>query len=73
MIASDAKPVPRLTRRTVVRAGVRLAYAAPLVVACLQHEMWNTYEIEFKAQVCNDAGAKVANARFVKVTGQFSF
>jgi hypothetical protein len=48
--------------------GALYGIKAPLVVACFQHEMWNTYEIEFKAQVCNDAGAKTANARFVKVT-----
>jgi hypothetical protein len=40
----------------------------PLVTACYEQEKWNTYEIEFKAQVCNAQGQKTANARMVKVT-----
>jgi hypothetical protein len=48
--------------------GAVYSIKAPLVTACYQQEMWNTYEIEFKAQVCDAQGQKTANARFVKVT-----
>ena len=48
--------------------GALYSIKAPLVTACYQQEMWNTYEIEFKAQVCNAQGQKTANARMVKVT-----
>ncbi len=48
--------------------GALYGIRAPSVVACFQHEQWNTYEIEFKAQVCNEQGQKTANAKFVKVT-----
>jgi hypothetical protein len=40
---------------------------APLEVACFDAEQWNVYEIEFRAQVCNQQGEKTANARFVEV------
>jgi hypothetical protein len=40
--------------------------SAPLVSACHKEEEWNTYEIEFKAQVCaNDQ--QTAPAKFVEV------
>jgi hypothetical protein len=48
--------------------GALYGVSAPLVVACFQQEMWNTYEIEFKAQICNAQGQKTANARLVKAT-----
>jgi hypothetical protein len=48
--------------------GAVYSIKAPLVVACYQQEMWNTYEIDFKAQTCNAQGQKTANARMVKVT-----
>lgn len=38
----------------------------PLVVACKKEDEWNTYEVEFKAQVCNGA-QKTANAKFTSV------
>ena len=40
---------------------------APLVVACFDQLMWNTYEIEFKAPIYDARGTKTANARFTKV------
>lgn len=47
--------------------GAIYGVAAPLTVACFQEEMWNTYEAEFKAQVCNAEGQKTANAKFTMV------
>ena len=41
---------------------------APLVTACFPGGQWNTYEIEFKANVCDPQGRKTANARIVKAT-----
>jgi hypothetical protein len=40
--------------------------AAPLVSACKKEEEWNIYEIEFKAQVCEN-GQQTAPAKFVEV------
>lgn len=40
--------------------------AKPLAVACYKGEEWNTYEIEFKAQVCVN-GQQMAPAKFVSV------
>jgi Domain of Unknown Function (DUF1080) len=41
----------------------------PLVVACTQHETWNTYEIEFKGSVWDTSSppSKTKNAIFVQV------
>ena len=41
----------------------------PLVVACTQHETWNTYEIEFKGSVWDTSAPpnKTKNATFVQV------
>ncbi len=41
----------------------------PLVVACHMELVWNTYEIEFKSSVWNDATppVKTQNAEFIKV------
>ena len=41
---------------------------APSETACFMGGQWNTYEIEFKANVCNASGQKTANARIVKAT-----
>jgi|GEM_PF-3905013 len=38
----------------------------PLAVACYKGEEWNTYEIEFKAQVCVN-GTKTVDAKVVEV------
>jgi hypothetical protein len=38
----------------------------PLVTACHKEEEWNIYEVEFKAQVCNN-GQQTTPARFVEV------
>jgi hypothetical protein len=46
--------------------GALYSIKAPLVVACKKEDEWNTYEIEFKANVCTN-GAKTANAEFVDV------
>ncbi len=46
--------------------GALYSIAPPLVVACNKEDEWNTYEIEFKANVCNN-GQKSANAKFVEV------
>lgn len=46
--------------------GALYSIAPPLVVACHKEDEWNTYEIEFKANVCNN-GQKSSNARFVEV------
>lgn len=46
--------------------GALYSIKPPLVVACKKEDEWNTYEIEFKAQVCNN-GEKTANAKFVEV------
>jgi hypothetical protein len=47
--------------------GAIYGVSAPLEVACFDAEQWNVYEIEFRAQVCNQVGQKTANARFVEV------
>ena len=47
--------------------GAVYGISAPLVVACNEEEVWNTYEIEFQANVCNN-GQKTASAKFVEVT-----
>jgi hypothetical protein len=41
--------------------------AAPLVVACYQYLIWNTYEIEFKSSVWDATGKKTKDAVMVKV------
>lgn len=41
---------------------------APSSTACYMGGQWNTYEIEFKANVCNAQGQKTANARIVRAT-----
>jgi hypothetical protein len=41
---------------------------APLSVACYQEELWNTYEIEFRAPRYDEQGNKVSNARMLLVT-----
>jgi hypothetical protein len=46
--------------------GALYSIKPPLVVACHKEDEWNTYEIEFKAQVCNN-GQKTANAKFIEV------
>ncbi len=46
--------------------GAIYGVSAPLVVACHQEEVWNTYEIEFKAQVCEN-GQKTQSANFPEV------
>jgi 3-keto-disaccharide hydrolase len=38
----------------------------PKVVACNMELVWNTYEIEFKGSVWNDAGVKTKDAEYVK-------
>ncbi|MDP9033814.1 MAG: DUF1080 domain-containing protein, partial [Myxococcota bacterium] len=50
--------------------GAVYGISKPLVVACHQELVWNTYEIEFKSSVWSNASppAKTANAEFVKVT-----
>jgi hypothetical protein len=40
--------------------------SAPLVSACKMANEWNTYDIEFKANVCTN-GTKTTNAKFVEV------
>jgi hypothetical protein len=40
--------------------------SAPLVSACKPGGEWNAYDIEFKAEVCND-GVKTTSAEFVEV------
>lgn len=47
--------------------GAIYGISPPLVSACFADEDWNVYEIEFKAQLCNDQGQKTANARFLEV------
>jgi hypothetical protein len=46
--------------------GALYSIKSPLVVACKKEDEWNTYEIEFKAQVCSN-GQKTANAKFLEV------
>jgi hypothetical protein len=41
---------------------------APLETACFMGGQWNTYEIEFKANVCDAGGTKTGHARIVKAT-----
>jgi hypothetical protein len=41
---------------------------APLSVACYQEELWNTYEIEFRAPRYDEQGNKLSNARMLLVT-----
>jgi hypothetical protein len=50
--------------------GAVFGLTAPLVVACHELGMWNTFEIEFQAPICDpDATGKVVTpARFVEVT-----
>jgi hypothetical protein len=38
---------------------------APLTVACFQEEVWNTYDIEFRAPRFDSQGNKLSNARIV--------
>jgi hypothetical protein len=47
--------------------GAIYGVSQPLVVACNQEEVWNTYEIEFRANACEN-GQKTASANFVEVT-----
>jgi hypothetical protein len=46
--------------------GAVYSIAKPLVVACNMELVWNTYEIEFKGSVWNDAGVKTQDAEYVK-------
>jgi hypothetical protein len=48
--------------------GAVYSIKAPMVVACNQGGVWNTYEIEFKASVCDAQGAKTTDARIVSAT-----
>jgi hypothetical protein len=46
--------------------GAIYGIAQPRVVACFDAEVWNTYEIEFRANTCN-GNTKTASANFVEV------
>ncbi len=48
--------------------GAVYGISAPLVVACHEQLVWNTYQIEFKPSVWDDNGNKIENAMFVNVT-----
>jgi hypothetical protein len=48
--------------------GAVYSIRAPMTSACFMGGQWNTYEIEFQANVCNAQGAKTANARIVRAT-----
>jgi len=48
--------------------GAVYSIKAPSSTECFMGGQWNTYEIEFKAQVCNASGAKTANAQIVSAT-----
>jgi len=54
---------------TEVTCGAVYGLTAPLEVACHDEEVWNTYEIEFRAPTCdvNDPTRVVTHARFVEV------
>lgn len=45
--------------------GAVYSVAPPLVVACNQQLVWNTYEIEFRSSKWNSAGTKIENATIV--------
>ena len=47
--------------------GAVYSIAKPLVVACNMELVWNTYEIEFKGSVWNDAGVKTKDAEYVEI------
>ena len=47
--------------------GAVFGLTAPLEVACYAEELWNTYEIEFRAPLCDGPNSVVTPARFVEV------
>jgi Domain of Unknown Function (DUF1080) len=50
------------------RCGAVYGVKEPIVSACFQQLVWNTYEIEFKAPTYNAQGTKLTNARITSAT-----
>jgi hypothetical protein len=50
------------------RCGAVYGVKEPIVSACFQQLIWNTYEIEFKAPTYNAQGTKLTNARITSAT-----
>lgn len=52
---------------TEATCGAVYGLTSPLEIACYAEELWNTYEVEFRAPLCDRPNNVVTPARFVEV------